>query len=207
LLFGGALAAGAVAGVHLNLAAVVAAGVAGNVVGSYIAWAIGLYGGQRAWRRWGRYILLRPDDIDRAEGWFDRHGSKAVFFGRLLPIVRTFISLPAGIAKMPPSLWSLHPRRLHSLDLGPGLSRLRRRIGLAARRQRIPRPDLRNRSTMRTRCRRRRRNQMAAALDHDSSRCGNRGTDADAAIANVGTPPSQAPPRRDGDVAADHDNP
>lgn len=102
MLFGGALAGGAVAGAHLNLVGVVAAGVAGNVAGSYIAWAVGLYGGQRAWRRWGRYILLRPHDIDRAERWFDRHGTKAVFFGRLLPVIRTFISLPAGLAKMPP---------------------------------------------------------------------------------------------------------
>ena len=108
MLFGGALASGAVAGVHLNLVLVIVAGVAGNVVGSYLAWAIGLYGGQRAWRRWGRYILLRPDDIDRAERWFDRHGSKAVFFGRLLPVVRTFISLPAGFAKMPPARFGLY---------------------------------------------------------------------------------------------------
>jgi len=108
MLFGGALAAGAVTGVHLNLALVVTAGVAGNVVGSYIAWGIGLYGGQAAWRRWGRYILLRTDDIDRAEGWFNRHGTKAVFFGRLLPVVRTFISLPAGFAKMPPLRFGLY---------------------------------------------------------------------------------------------------
>ncbi|MDQ2722418.1 MAG: DedA family protein [Actinomycetota bacterium] len=108
MLFGGALAAGAVTGVHLNLALVVTAGVAGNVVGSYSAWGIGLYGGQAAWRRWGRYILLRNDDIDRAEGWFNRHGTKAVFFGRLLPVVRTFISLPAGFAKMPPLRFGLY---------------------------------------------------------------------------------------------------
>src|SRR5215510_5319543 len=106
--FGGALAAGAVAGVHLNLALVVAAGVAGNVVGSYIAWAVGLYGGRAAWHRWGRYILLRDDDIDRAERWFDRHGTKAVFFGRLLPVIRTFISLPAGFARMPAVRFGLY---------------------------------------------------------------------------------------------------
>ena len=101
MVFGGALAAGAVAGTHLNLALVIAAGVAGNVAGSYIAWGVGAYGGRAAWRRWGRYVLLRPSDIDRADRWFGRHGTKAVFFGRLLPVVRTFISLPAGVAKMP----------------------------------------------------------------------------------------------------------
>jgi membrane protein DedA with SNARE-associated domain len=108
MLFGGALAGGAVAGAHLSLALVVAAGVAGNVVGSYLAWGIGRYGGQAAWRRWGRYVLLREEDIDRAERWFGRHGTKAVFFGRLLPVIRTFISLPAGFARMPPVRFGLY---------------------------------------------------------------------------------------------------
>ena len=108
MVFGGALAAGAVAGAHLNLALVIAVGVAGNVVGSYIAWGVGAYGGRAAWRRWGRYVLLRPSDIDRADRWFDRHGTKAVLFGRLLPVVRTFISLPAGIARMPPVRFGIY---------------------------------------------------------------------------------------------------
>ena len=108
MVFGGALAAGAVAGSQLNLVLVIAAGVAGNVAGSYIAWGVGAYGGRAAWRRWGRYVLLRPSDIDRADRWFDRHGTKAVCFGRLLPVVRTFISLPAGIARMPPVRFGLY---------------------------------------------------------------------------------------------------
>jgi membrane protein DedA with SNARE-associated domain len=108
MVFGGALAAGAVAGTHLNLALVIAAGVAGNVAGSYIAWGVGAYGGRAAWRRWGRYVLLRPGDIDRADRWFGRHGTKAVFFGRLLPVVRTFISLPAGIARMSPVRFGIY---------------------------------------------------------------------------------------------------
>lgn len=108
MLFGGALAGGAVVGAHLNLVGVTAAGVIGNVVGSYLAWAIGLYGGQAAWRRWGKYVGLRAHDIDLAERWFDRHGTAAVFFGRLLPVVRTFISLPAGFAKMPPVRFGLY---------------------------------------------------------------------------------------------------
>jgi membrane protein DedA with SNARE-associated domain len=108
MLFAGALSAGAVAGVHLNLVLAIAAGVAGNVAGSYLAWGIGIYGGRAAWHRWGRYILLRDDDIDRAERWFGRHGTKAVFFGRLLPVVRTFISLPAGLARMPAGRFGLY---------------------------------------------------------------------------------------------------
>jgi membrane protein DedA with SNARE-associated domain len=102
MLFGGALAAGAVAGAHPSLAGIIAAGVVGNVVGSYLAWAVGLYWGQAAVRRWGRRVGLREHDIDRATDWFDRHGPAAVFFGRLVPVVRTFISLPAGFAAMRP---------------------------------------------------------------------------------------------------------
>src|SRR5215470_15301136 len=108
MLFAGALSAGAVAGTHMNLILAVAAGVAGNVAGSYLAWGVGAYGGRAAWHRWGRYILLRDDDIDRAERWFGRHGGKAVFFGRLLPAVRTFISLPAGLARMPPARFGIY---------------------------------------------------------------------------------------------------
>jgi len=100
MTLGGALAAGAVPGSHLNLAGVIAAGVAGNVAGSYLAWALGRYGGQAALRRWGSRIWLREHDLDRANQWFGRHGQKAVLVGRLLPVVRTFISLPAGIAGM-----------------------------------------------------------------------------------------------------------
>lgn len=105
---GGALAAGAVAGAHLNLVLVVTAGVAGNLVGSFIAWAAGWYGGRAAWRKWGRFLLLRDADIDRSQRWFDRHGGKAVFFGRLLPVIRTFISLPAGFAKMRPVRFGIY---------------------------------------------------------------------------------------------------
>jgi membrane protein DedA with SNARE-associated domain len=102
MTFGGALAAGAVPGTHLNLIGVILAGTAGNVAGSYLAWAVGRYGGQPALRRWGKRLRLREHDLDRAVAWFDRHGNKAVLIGRVLPVVRTFISLPAGIAGMPP---------------------------------------------------------------------------------------------------------
>src|ERR1700742_3386682 len=100
MTFGGALAAGAVPGTSLNLAGVIIAGVAGNVAGSYIAWAVGRYGGQAALRRWGGKVWLREHDLEVADLWFGRYGPRAVLLGRLLPVVRTFISLPAGIAGM-----------------------------------------------------------------------------------------------------------
>ncbi len=102
MLFGGALAAGAVAGAHPSLAGIIAAGVLGNVAGSYIAWTVGRYAGQPVVRRWGRRIGIRAREIDRATAWFERHGPVAVLVGRLVPVVRTFISLPAGFAAMPP---------------------------------------------------------------------------------------------------------
>jgi membrane protein DedA with SNARE-associated domain len=108
MTFGGALAAGAVPGTRLNLIAVIIAGVLGNVVGSYIAWAVGRYGGQPALRRWGGRFWLRERDLDRANFWFDRYGARAVLIGRLLPVVRTFISLPAGIAGMEPVRFGIY---------------------------------------------------------------------------------------------------
>jgi membrane protein DedA with SNARE-associated domain len=78
-----------------------AAGVLGNLVGSWIAYAVGRTTGRALLDRYGRYILIRPHDIDRAEVWWDRYGEAATFFSRLLPVIRTFISLPAGVAKMP----------------------------------------------------------------------------------------------------------
>ena len=85
---------------RLDFIAVGAAGVLGNLVGSWIAYAVGRTTGRALLDRYGRYLLIRPHDIDRAEIWWDRYGEAATFFSRLLPVVRTFISLPAGIAKM-----------------------------------------------------------------------------------------------------------
>jgi membrane protein DedA with SNARE-associated domain len=107
MTFGGALAAGAVPGTSLNLAGVILAGTAGNVAGSYIAWAVGRYLGLPALKRLAqsrlaRRLLVREHDLDRAIAWFDRYGGKAVLIGRVLPVIRTFISLPAGIAGMAP---------------------------------------------------------------------------------------------------------
>jgi membrane protein DedA with SNARE-associated domain len=101
MLLGGALAAGAVAGAHPSLALIVVAGVAGNVAGSYLAWAVGRYAGQAAVRRWGARVGIRDHEIDRATRWFEKYGLVAVLVGRVIPVVRTFISLPAGFADMP----------------------------------------------------------------------------------------------------------
>jgi membrane protein DedA with SNARE-associated domain len=108
MTFSGAVAAGAIPGTRLNLIAVIIAGVAGNVAGSYIAWAVGRYGGQPALRRWGRRIRLSDHDLDRASTWFTRYGARAVLIGRVLPVVRTFISLPAGIAGLAPLRFGIY---------------------------------------------------------------------------------------------------
>jgi len=76
-------------------------GTLANVLGSWLAYWVGLVGGRPLIERWGRYIFLRKHELDRAEVWFEKHGEAAVFVSRLLPVVRTFISLPAGVAKMP----------------------------------------------------------------------------------------------------------
>lgn len=86
---------------RLEIVAVILLGTLGNLAGSFLAWGVGKVGGRPAVRRLGRFAWLREDDLDRAERWFARHGEAAVFFGRLLPVVRTFISLPAGAAEMP----------------------------------------------------------------------------------------------------------
>jgi membrane protein DedA with SNARE-associated domain len=83
-----------------TLFGIVAAGVAGNVVGSWIAYAIGYYGRLELLER-HRVFHVNKRHLDWAEDWFTRHGDATVFFSRMLPIIRTFISLPAGIARMP----------------------------------------------------------------------------------------------------------
>jgi len=77
------------------------AGAVGCVVGSLIAYGIGARGGRPLLLRYGRYVLISPHDVDRADAFFARYGAPAIFLTRLLPIVRTFISLPAGVARMP----------------------------------------------------------------------------------------------------------
>ena len=78
----------------------VAAGVLGNLVGSWVAYFVGLWGGRELWFRYGRYIGVRAHHLKVAERWFDRYGELAVLVSRCLPVVRTFISFPAGTARM-----------------------------------------------------------------------------------------------------------
>jgi membrane protein DedA with SNARE-associated domain len=85
-----------------------AAGVLGNLVGSWLAYAVGRTFGRELLDRYGKYILIRSHDIDRAEVWWDKYGDAATFFSRLLPVIRTFISLPAGIARMPFGKFTLY---------------------------------------------------------------------------------------------------
>lgn len=79
---------------------VVASGTIGNVLGSLLAYYIGKKGGRPVIERYGKYILISKHDLDIADRWFVRHGQIIVFVGRLLPVIRTYISFPAGIAKM-----------------------------------------------------------------------------------------------------------
>lgn len=158
MLFGGALASGAVAGTRLNIVAVVLAGTVGNVAGSYLAWAVGRWAGPAAIHRWGRHLRMTDHDIDRAQQWFGRHGAASVFYGRLLPVIRTFISshclqdslrcLPfgSGCTRWPAACHGLRPWRgsdMPSARIG-GMSRPASRTDLRDRRRRTARrPDRR----------------------------------------------------------------
>ncbi len=85
---------------QMSLFAAVAAGVLGNLVGSWIAYFIGLWGGRELWFHYGRYVGVRAHHLKVAEKWFDKYGEFTVFISRCLPVVRTFISFPAGTAQM-----------------------------------------------------------------------------------------------------------
>ena len=74
-------------------------GALGNTIGSAIAYGVGMWGGRPFLEKYGKYILISRHDLDLADRWFNKYGSWAIFISRLLPVVRTFISLPAGIAR------------------------------------------------------------------------------------------------------------
>jgi membrane protein DedA with SNARE-associated domain len=113
MLYAGVLAAGAVAGesasafgIHLHSGAesfvvLALAGSLGYLFGAIVGWVIGMRGGRPLVERHGRMLHLGPATLDRAERWFDRHGRSAVFVGRITPVVRSFISIPAGIFRTP----------------------------------------------------------------------------------------------------------
>jgi len=86
---------------HYSVLAVVATGVAANLVGSWIAYAIGYYGRIDVLEKHGRKLHIKPSHLAWADRWFERYGDATVFFSRMLPVIRTFISLPAGVARMP----------------------------------------------------------------------------------------------------------
>jgi membrane protein DedA with SNARE-associated domain len=113
MVYAGALAAGAFAGQHVDLfgtrisshawgfVAMALAGTLGYLVGGIAGWAIGFYGGRPLLENHGRWLHLSPPKLDRAERWFDRWDDWAVLIGRVTPVIRSFISIPAGIFRMP----------------------------------------------------------------------------------------------------------
>ena len=117
MLYSGAVAAGAFAGQSTILfghrfddglpayLAMAAAGSVGYTVGAVIGWWIGLRGGRRFLERHGRWVHLNEHRLDRAERWFERWGALGVFLGRVTPVVRSFVSIPAGIFRQPLGLY------------------------------------------------------------------------------------------------------
>ena len=91
-----------------SFAAAVSVAVAANVVGSWIAYGVGRFGRYELIQEHGKWLHITPARLEQAERWFEKYGGAAVFFSRMLPIVRTFISLPAGVAKMPFGRFTLY---------------------------------------------------------------------------------------------------
>jgi membrane protein DedA with SNARE-associated domain len=84
-----------------NIPLAVLLATVGSVIGALVGYAIGAWGGRPILDRFGRYVGIGASDLDRADRWFERWGGWAVFFGRMVPLVRTFVSYPAGISHMP----------------------------------------------------------------------------------------------------------
>ena len=113
MVYGGAVAAGAFAGSEVTFfgepiestgwayVAVALAGTVGYTLGSVLGWAIGLYGGRPYLEKHGRWLHVTPEKLDKTEDWFERYGDTTVFVTRMLPVVRSFVSIPAGIGEMP----------------------------------------------------------------------------------------------------------
>jgi membrane protein DedA with SNARE-associated domain len=87
---------------HMQIVLVILIATLGELVGSFVAWGIGRSGGRALVEKYGRYVLLTKHDLDRAENWVARRGDWGILIGRVTPLVRIFISLPAGIAEMRP---------------------------------------------------------------------------------------------------------
>jgi len=85
---------------EMNMAAVIAVSALGNLTGSVIAYYVGLKGGRPLFLKYGKYVFVRERELDWAERWFEKYGHETVFFGRMVPMVRAFVSVPAGVAEM-----------------------------------------------------------------------------------------------------------
>ena len=119
MVYAGAVAAGAFAGQSVVLfgepiesepwayVAMATAGALGYILGSIAGWAIGYYGGRPYIERHGRWLHVTPHTLHRAEAWFDRFGDWAVAIGRVTPVVRSFIAIPAGVFRMPLGRYTL----------------------------------------------------------------------------------------------------
>ncbi|MFZ0887625.1 MAG: DedA family protein [Candidatus Binataceae bacterium] len=93
---------------RFNLQVVSIAGALGCLLGSYAAYYVGAFGGRRVLERYGRYLLIAPHELEIADHFFARWGSPAVFTSRLLPVIRTFIAFPAGVARMNPVRFTIY---------------------------------------------------------------------------------------------------
>jgi membrane protein DedA with SNARE-associated domain len=102
VIYGGVLASGQIPNEphHLNLALVIVLAALAEVLGSLAGYLIGYYGGRVLVDRFGKYVLLTHKDLDRAEAWFKRHGEPLVLFGRFIPLLRSFVSIAAGLGEM-----------------------------------------------------------------------------------------------------------
>lgn len=113
MVYAGAIAAGAFPGSSVTFlgseiestgwayVAIATAGTVGYTLGSVLGWAIGLYGGRPYLERHGRWLHVTPAKLDKADEWFERYGDMTVLVSRMLPVVRSFVSIPAGIGEMP----------------------------------------------------------------------------------------------------------
>lgn len=121
MLYAGAVAAGVLANAHhvsifgaklgYGIGAFIAmalAGTLGYFAGALLGWAIGRYGGRPLLERRGRWFHLSPEKLDRAERWFEKWGNFGVFVGRVTPVIRSFVSIPAGVFEMPLAPYSLY---------------------------------------------------------------------------------------------------
>lgn len=119
MVYAGALAAGAFPGQQVSVfgwetdstavgyLVIALAGTIGYWIGSILGWGIGVYGGRPLLERHGRWFHLTPERLDRADRWFERYEDKTVFIGRMLPVVRSFVSIPAGVAGVPLGRYSV----------------------------------------------------------------------------------------------------